>query len=68
MHVEKQNPGYVEHALVTEEAQDMPGTRRRLTSLYYEILGMWGAGLLGVVTSLAPRTTAGFESLVLHQN
>jgi len=27
----------------------------------------WGAGLLGVVTSLARRTTAGFESLALHQ-
>jgi len=29
MHAAKQNPGYKEHALVTEEAQDMPGTRGR---------------------------------------
>ena len=68
MCVGKQNPGYVERTLATEEAQDTPGTRRRLTSPYYEILGMWGAGLLGVVISLARRTTAGFESQVLHQN
>ena len=68
MCAEKQNPGYGEHTLVTEEAQDMPGTCRRLTSLDYNILGTWGAGLLGVVISLARRITAGFESLVLHQN
>ncbi|QXL90325.1 hypothetical protein [Salmonella phage NINP13076] len=28
---------------------------------------IWGMGLLGVDTSLAPRITEEFESLILHQ-
>ena len=28
---------------------------------------IWGLGLLGVDTSLAPRISEGFESLILHQ-